>query len=300
MPGDMNPEALLEGLREKLRSEWQQHRRQSFNNNTKGAAYETALQSFLQEYFDGVYDIHTRTAVVDSELACLDVMNAGESELDIVAAFRQAVPGLIFNSGQMKWVPYESVAFICEVKSKLTKPALEDDLSKLEKVSELPISSNRFDQFAGRSSMTVNDTDDTIIRDLSVEYPLRCLVYDEQEISPGTFLNTIQDNREHWDIILLVEENLILLNPGLPFVEGWFSRITVENEDGETSEIPPHVLTLPDGLVWFILTIATSIPRPRPFDATSALLLLVQEEWKDGGEKYNSMVNAIDRVYDWS
>jgi len=298
MPGEMNPEALLDGMREALRSEWEQHRRQSFNNNTKGAAYENALQGFLLEYLDTAFNIHTRTAIVDGNLECFETFTAGENEFDVVATFQQAVPGIILKSGEMKWVPYDAVSFICEVKSKLTKNSLEDDISKLGKVDSLNISKNRFGRHAGRTKLTDNESGETVVRDLSVEYPLKCLVYDEESISGETLLDHVHMTTDMWDIILLVERDLILVSPELPFVEGWYSRIEYENEEIEIEDMMPDVLVLPDGLIWFIILISISIPRPIPFDTSPALLMLVQGEYEGGSDSYSQIINSFPRLLD--
>jgi hypothetical protein len=296
MPGEMDPEALLDGMREKLQTQWVQYRKQSFNNNTKGAAYEKALKEFLLEYFEGIYQIETRTAVVDGDMKCFDIFEAGESELDVVATFKQAVPGVVFQSSDMMWVPYDGVAFICEVKSQLTKPALESDMEKLEKVSELDIVVSRFDRNTARSKLTSWESGETIRRDISVDHPLRCLVYDEESISPNFLMDYATKNTELWDIILIVDEDMILLSPELPFVEGWYERIDFGGSSFDISDAMPDVLVLPDGLVWFILLISLSVPRPLPFTTAPALLGLVQKEWSD--ESGYNIVNSFLELFD--
>lgn len=299
MSGQVNPDGLLDGMREKLHSQWVQHRKQSFNNNTKGASYENALKNFLLEYFGGVYKIETRTAVIDAEMKCFDLFTSGESELDVVATFQQAVPGIIFQSGSMKWVPFDSVAFICEVKSEITKPSFEDDIEKLEKVNDLNIAVNRFGQNTARTQLLDMNSGDIVKRDLSVEHPLKCLVYDKKSISAEFLMEYATKNIEKWDLILIVEEDLILVSPELPFVDGWYSRTSVTgDQDIKISELMPDVLVLPDGLIWFILLISMSIPRPIPFTTTPALMGLVQREWNDSSDKYDHVINSFLELFD--
>jgi hypothetical protein len=293
MTGQTDPEALLNGVREKLQTQWQQHRKQSFNNNTKGAAYEKALRGFLLEYFEGIYKIQTRTAVIDQYLECFEVFSSGQSELDVVATFRQAVPGIVFQSGDMKWVPYDAVSFICEVKSELTKPSLVDDIEKLEKVNSLDIKETRFDRDSGRSKLTKWDSGDTIVRDLSVDHPLRCLVYDEESISAEFLLEYAASKSDQWDLILLVDEDVILVSPNLPFAEGWYDNAKVDNEEFDIKELLPETVVLSDGLIWFIILLSVSIPRPKPFDTTPALLGLVQGEWEGAPDSSNNMFEGI-------
>jgi hypothetical protein len=299
MSGHTNPEAIVEGFSEKLRTQWAQHRRQSFNTNTKGKAYEEALRGFLDEYFEGIYDIETRVAVIDAPLNCFDVLTSGENEIDVVATFRQAVPRIILESGDMLWVPWDAVAFICEVKSSLTKGALEDDLEKLAKLNELgPETPNRrFPQHSGRTKLTTGEepNKETIARDASVEHQLKCLVYDEYNTSYESLFEIVHEFTDIWDLILIVDEDVLLISPELPFAEGWQSRYTYDFGDGDVVDIGerlPDVVALPDGLVWFVLLISMSIPRPVPFDTSSSLMQLVQKEWTDEESRYDGVVTA--------
>jgi|GEM_PF-4901701 len=294
-----NPEALIEGFQRKLRSQWEQHRQQQFNANTKGATYEKALRDFLAEYFNGVYSLRTRTAVVDRKLECFDIFNAGESELDVVASFRQAVPQIILQSGDMKWVPYDGVAFVCEVKSKLTTSALESDLEKLAKLNELGrdnISQRFTPDSAGQTNLFWKDEDGHKSgMNATVNHQLKCLVYDKSSISGETLIKKLQDFPDIWDLILIVEDDLLLVSPNLPFTDGWYDRISIEGIEDDSLDFPEMVV-LPEGIIWFILLIAISIPRPRPFDAISALIQLVQREWRDEAAKYNTVVGAWNKL----
>jgi len=304
---DSDPNAIIEGFSQKLQSEWEQHRRQSFNTNTKGKAYERALKGFLEEYFDGVYKIQTRTAVIDSKLNCFDVLSAGENEIDVVASFRQAIPNLILKSGDMIWVPWDAVSFICEVKSSITKGSLESDLEKLAALTELGSTyrGGRFPQMTGRTSLTTgnNPNKRTVQSDVTVDHQLKCLVYDENKISGESLLEVATEFTEIWDLILIVDDNTILVSPELPFVDGWYSRFQdIELENGDQinlAEAHPDVLVLPDGLVWFILLISMSIPRPPPFDASTSLMRLVQGDWQDENHEYSQLISAWDRLFDF-
>lgn len=291
---NIDPESIIEGCNQQLRDQWRQHRKQSFNANTKGATYETTLKKFLDNYYSDIYNIYTRTAVVDRDLECFDTFDAGESELDVVACFKQAVPGIILESGDMRWVPYDGVAFVCEVKSKLTTSSLESDLEKLAKLNNLGRDhpSRRFDP--KRTGQTKMHWDGGRVK-TTTNRQLKCLVYDESSISPESLMEKLQVDTKIWDLVLVVEDDIILASPNLPFVDGWYDRfeIPVDIEElDDDAELLPDVLVLPEGVLWFILLIGISVPRPSPFDATQALLQLVQREWKEEPSKYNKMIGA--------
>jgi hypothetical protein len=281
-----DPEALVEGFNEQLRGKWVDHRRQAFNSNTKGAAYENALADLLKEYFGGIYDIRTRTAVIDEYLECFDVFSAGTAEFDVVANFSQAVPRVILESGDMKWVPYDGTAFICEVKSEINTSKLEDDLAKLAKLKKIE-ADNQYNRFPNNSGGTRMYTEPERgqkknPQEIYVNHQLKCLVYDECSISESSLREIAETDTEIWDLILIADENILYVSPELPFVDAWIDRISF---NGESFELPEDtLLPLTDGFVWFIIALSVSIPRPRPFDVTPALLHLVQRDWlKHGG-----------------
>lgn len=293
MSAEQDPNALLEGVNEKLRNQWQQHRRQAFNPNTKGAAYETTLKNFLLEYFKGVYHIRTRAAVIDRHLDCFEVFNAGENEFDVVGSFRQAIPELVFESGEMKWVTFEGIAFVCEVKSELNNTSLESDLEKLAKLKTLEYDNpkDRFPNQYGGTRMYIKSDgpEKKAAVKTTVEHQLKCLVYDNASISETDLRERIQTDPEIWDLLLVVDENVLFVSPNLPFTDSWYKRFNLGNLDeeedgGNLSELLAEELpapALPDGFTWFVLLIAISIPHPRPFDVSAALIALVQKDWDE-------------------
>jgi len=301
MVGRMDPDALLNGLNGSLVRDWEEHRRQAFNPNTKGAAYETALKNFLNGYFGDIYNIQTRTAVIDEYLNCFDIFNSGDAELDVVATFKQAVPQIIFESGDMKWVPYDGVSFVCEVKSELTSTSLEDDLEKLAKLDSLREDdrNRRFPRFAGRTELYVEpekgEKGESI--DASVTDQLKCLVYDQASISESTLREKLNVDTNIWDLLLIVDENILFTSPELPFSKLWNSPNRVSYSwipEDHMEYVLPNIPSLPDGLVWFILTISMSIPRPQPFDTTAALINLVQRNWGDEFGGYEGYARLSD------
>lgn len=290
MTVDQDPEALIRGFSEKLRSQWEQHRRQSFNPNTKGAAFENTLKRFLLDYYRGIYHIRTRTAVIDRYLECFEVFNAGENEFDVVASFRQAIPELVLESGEMKWVTYEGVAFVCEVKSELNATALKSDLKKFAKLKSLDQENpkDRFPTRYGGTQISIEPEKGVKegSRQATVEHQLKCLIYDKSSISHSTLMQVLHTDTEIWDLLLVVDENVLFVSSELPFADIWFERIGLGSPDSEHTHDMSAISLAPclqDGLIWFILLLAISIPHPPPFDVSAALVNLVQRNWNEHG-----------------
>lgn len=242
--------SLFNGFKNQLRSKWKDYRDQSFNQNTKGYAYEKALSDLLTDYFGGVFDIHTRAAIIDTNTKCFDYFTLGENEFDVIATFKQAKPQIVFEQNEMRWLPYNSVAFICETKSKLDSSSLTDDLEKVKKLRKISVS------FENRFGVTITGK-------YTAKHQLNFLVYDRTSIAQKTLLQKTQDNLSAWDAILLVEEDNILVNPKLPY-----------------SNILPKVESISisgNGLVHFIGLISGSVPHPTSVNTINTLFNLMRD-----------------------
>lgn len=250
---------LLDGLRDRLRSRWEEYRRQSYNPNTKGAAYEKALANFLRDYVGGAYNIQTRTAVIDDELECFDLFTPAQNEIDVVAVFPQSRPQIVFESEGMTWVPYHGVAFICEVKSTLSTTALRDDLEKTAKLQQIE-RENGFGVTIGGST--------------NVDHQLKCLVYDNSSsVSDETLIEILEDNLNAWDLLLMVEDDEIIANPNLPFTDTLNNALYAYGASEEKG-----LVYAPNGLLWFLTFICVSIPHPPSITTVNPLLQMVHRE----------------------
>lgn len=266
---------LLDGLRQRLRSRWEAYRKQSYNQNTKGAAYEEALAKFLTEYVGGAYDIRTRTAVVDNDLRCFDLFTPAQNEIDVVAIFPQAKPQIVFESEGMTWVPYYGVAFICEVKSSLTTTALRDDLDKTEKLQQIERENGFGVTIGGKSN---------------VNHQLKCLVYDKSSsVSHDTLTEILEENLDAWDLVLLVENDEVIANPNLPFSDTLKHPLYAHGESEDEG-----LVYAPNGLLWFLAFISVSIPHPPSLTTINPLLQMVHHEALRDLQANSEMVNAED------
>lgn len=288
---------LFEGIQEQLNQDWIRFRDQHHNPSNKGASYEEALGDFLHKYYKGVYEIQTETVVIDKNLDVFESFDTsrGEHEIDLVGLFESARPRIVFDIGEMTYVPLTGVAFLCEVKSKIDSGRLEKDLSKLRKVSDLAKKEDRSFPFSQTGNYTT-------------ENQIKCLVYDENSISEETLVDKLIENRESWDLLLLVQDNVLFVNSTLPIFndisgpadifsdELDIEEITFDVPDSsETDEISPDEIfeaeaelrhavrrsrnfgTLNHGLSWFLLLLSASIPRPLGVETTDTLRNLLEE-----------------------
>jgi hypothetical protein len=272
---------LFERIQQQLSHDWKAIRK--VYANSKGDTYEQTLSDFLTSYFGGVYDINTKVAVIDQNLTSFEVFDfiSGDDEIDLVASFSQAQPRIIFKTGdgkgELRWVPFEAVAFICEIKSQLTKQSLESDFDKIESISR--ISDSIDDRFGPMISGDYTITD-----------PLQCLVYDRESIADDTLEGILRSNYSHWHMVLLVENDVLLLNRNIPLSDFFVSKMfegnvipefppgVLEQTESEwDTEIDPDIITLNNGLFWFLMTISATIPDPLSVNTANSLNALSRD-----------------------
>jgi hypothetical protein len=271
---------LLAALQEQLQSDWKEFR--DLYHNSKGAQYERTLANLFEQYFGGVYDVRTRAAVIDPDGDCFDAFDfrSGSEELDIVASFQQSKPRVVFETGDesnpLPWVPYEGVAFVCEVKSRLDKAALDSDLFKLGKLTRLDETiADRFGPKIG-GKFTVDD-------------PLKLLVYDKASIDDEVLNTTLEEASDDWHMLLIAENDTLLMNTTLPVSNqvvpsasefgpeplGELPEFALEFIESETGyDTDPEIVSLDRGLLWFVAALSISIPDPLSVSTTDSILSL--------------------------
>jgi hypothetical protein len=215
--------------------------------------------------------VRTKTAIIDKDLQCFELFDFyhGEDEMDVVGTFKQSKPQVIFETGNggetMSWVPFDGVAFICEIKSNLTASGLESDLEKLSKLRKLDASSDRFKHKKEG--------------DFDVEEPLRCLIYDNETISEDTLHDYLHEFIEDWHMLLIIENDVLLINTSLiPYTNFFMPSsdyfIHADMLDGastlfeeyakEAAEVPDsELLSFYDGIFHFIMCLSYSTPDPQ-------------------------------------
>lgn len=186
---------ILNSFSDALNNRFQECKASNYDANTKGGQYEKVVSKFMETYFGGVLDFHTRAQVLDISLNCLRLFRRNSNNFDVVATFRAAIPRLIYSTGDITFVPLDSVALVAEVKDTLTKTFLKDDLEKLKLFSDLPFSVDRFYPL--------------ITKENQVPRPLRLLVYGSKSINDRTLFSLMMDYRPYWDILVVVETDQI-------------------------------------------------------------------------------------------
>lgn len=294
---DVNsPEGLISNFQTQLEHQWRRFRDIEGDDSARGSSYEAALQQLLEEYFGGRFDILSNCSIMDSQLACFNSFrNNAQNEIDVVALFSHASPRIILRETNLNWVPLEGVSFLCEVKSRIDKPRLESDLEKLEIVRDLEMDPD--ERFGTK-----------VHGEYSVDHQLHCLVYDRCSISNNS-LNSLLKENSVWDMVLLVEDDILIVNNTLPVIEYLHAMAVssqtqnVEKEFDEPMEIvtpgeeDSYCLSLGNGLAWFIIALSITIPVPLGVTTVSSLSQLVSRsstEVKLGATSSIDEMNSVE------
>jgi hypothetical protein len=194
---------ILKGIDQGLRKKFIEIRSQYFNSNTKGYEYEKALSAFLEEYLGGIAEFHTRAALLDRHLKALEVFGRGENEFDVVSTHKTASPKIVLKVGDTKFIPYDGVSFIVEVKQTLSTDSLESDLKKLSKLNDFDCS--------GRFGISFK-------AGFSIDRPLKLLFYWEAKADESLLVDALRQNVQSWDMLLIFENDLLIGNRNLPVI----------------------------------------------------------------------------------
>lgn len=289
--------SLFEGIQKQLNHDWEKFRDQHHNPSNKGASYEQALENFLTKYYRGVYEIQTQSVIIDENLDVFDVFDTsrGEHEIDLVGLFESARPRIVFDVGDMTYVPLIGTAFLCEVKSKIDSGRLEKDLTKLRKVSKLAKSEQRTFAISQTGTYTTNSQ-------------IKCLVYDERSISDERLVDQLIEYQDAWDLLLIVQDDVLFVNSSLPFFDDMRGPADVVSDEFDIDEISfddaiieddseidseqvakmksdlkmsirkdRNFGTLNNGMAWFLLLLSASIPRPLGIDTADTLKNLIEK-----------------------
>lgn len=196
---------LTRRFQTQLDHEWQRFRDIDANDTSRGSSYETELSNILESYLGSSYEIVTNCSIMDRDLECFDTFEtSGQNEFDVVSLFCQAIPRIVVEEGKIRWVPLPSIAFVCEVKSRVDKGRLSSDLDKLSTLRSLE--GDPADRFP--TKMQGPST---------VDRQIHCLVYDQASIANDTFTELLAQSQNSWDMVLIVEENVLVVNETLPF-----------------------------------------------------------------------------------
>jgi hypothetical protein len=189
--------AYLEKMENETRSVFDRIRQENYNDNTKGYDYENTLKEFYSLYLCSGFDFFVRRPILDINLRVESVLKR-KNEFDILATYKSAIPRLIYKIKDTNYIPYDSVAFITEVKQTLTKPNLKKDLEKFHKLDKLELG-QRFKYMSF-----------PFLR----QRPERILFYYERRANPSTILDLLsqKDFVESWDIVTILKDDILIIN----------------------------------------------------------------------------------------
>lgn len=118
------------------------------------------------------------------------MFSPGENEFDVVGLHRTASPKIVLEVGATKFVPFDGIAFIIQVKQTLKKDSLETDLIKLNKLNELDWSDRFGAKFYGK---------------MSIERHLKLLFSYEKNIKDETMNELLEKYNQAWDMLVIFE-----------------------------------------------------------------------------------------------
>lgn len=258
----MDPTEMKEAYHRDAVRVWEAIRHSSYNPNTKGGDFEEALQEFLNTYFDESFTIGTRSAIVDRNLNYNDILTDSENEFDVVATYKGSKPQIMFSVQSTDWVPYDAVAFVCEVKSNMTTRSLEDDLEKLNKLRNLDDHSE--DRFSGPiNTGTVGHPDMGESYSSAVPRQLHLLVYDTCDVAQETYTDILSEYAEAYDMMLIIENDTAVLNPNTPIT------VLYGAEPNEGMHIDDY------GLIVFLFGISIMTPNSPTINTSETLMNII-------------------------
>ncbi len=196
-----------EAVESALRDNWRRLAAQPLPPNVKGSAYERTLAEWLKPFFPAALRIETNAQLLDRSLRLLP--RAKENEWDVVGIYAEATPNMVLRMGDAKTVPFDALFFIASVKSVVTKPKLKGDLAKFESIH-------------GLESGRMMEARPTWAPDSS--HVLKILAYDRHQIKEAERNRLLAENMDHWDAVLVVDDDFLLLNPRNDYLAPTFTN----------------------------------------------------------------------------
>lgn len=187
--------SYLNKIEKETRSQFEIIKKEHYNPGTKGYDFEETLKDFYSRYLSEAYNFFVRRPILDINLKVETVFKR-TNEFDIVATYKNSVPRLIYKIRNTEFIPYDSVAFITEVKQTLTKRDLKKDLKKLQKLNELetgnPFKYLPFPYLRSR--------------------PERILFYYERKARESSIIELLGAYENSWDIVTILGDDVIFTN----------------------------------------------------------------------------------------
>ena len=237
-------ELLIRNAIQQVKNRFEEIRRSNYNPNTKGYNYEKICKEFFEIYLGSLYEFHIRASVVDYEGKYNVVFKQGENEFDVVATYKTAIPKIVLEVGDSKFIPLDAVAFIAEIEQTLDKNRLKKDLEKFKKLSTLPVSRDRIGTLIWKSRKGDKWKEKFIKEDVPIP---KISIYYERKINEQSLTKTLNSYKGYWDAIVLVKDEILLLNPDSVLNYGFKSDQIIHKKDS---------------LFWLLILISLSLPIP--------------------------------------
>ena len=231
---------ILEGIEDSLKKDFEEIYKVTFNPNTKGHGYEKVVSDFLKKYLENFFSFYVRVPIYDSDLKCREIFKDIENEFDVVVTYKTSLPRIAFEIGETAFIPYDTVAFVIEVKQDLKKETLQGDLGKLKKLGMLKLANN---------SRRIG-----INTDFGLERPLRILFYYRKHIDDSYLWETIKEFDETVDFLVILSENKVFLNKHLPITK------KVANDLGHSEVVSALEQKYPFLMLMYYVTLSIRYP----------------------------------------
>ena len=242
----MSIEKLVEAFDKSLRDEFNRISEVPCAPSVKGTSYENILKGFLEGYLGGVFTFNTRVALVDDDHKVFGLFKPGRNEFDVVATYKTSFPNAIFQCDAVKYVSYDSCAFIIEVAQTLIKQQIEDDLDKLSKLSKLG-------PRGGNAACVASPN--------NISYVPRLLFYNKPEINSSEMMRLLVENIGSWELVLVYDKDLLFVNHTLPIARARSLPIS-------TTGIPDKPIVVErNSLLWMFHALMELLPYPLIVDA---------------------------------
>jgi hypothetical protein len=210
-----NAKLHLDYLEKNLRDRFENILEGSASELSKDSRFEEKVKRFLEDLLDNAFYFYARAGILDNELKVYNALGRKKNSFNIVGVFKSAIPRIqIMND----LIPYDSVAFLIEVRKSLGLRELEKDLIKYSILNKLKVSDERFRRYRSLKYIKNNPNSGGILRPLRILFYYQGLVKRTSQKEVGRLL--FKKYKTAWDIFITINKHpVVFLNITLPWVK---------------------------------------------------------------------------------